>query len=576
MLNSEENSYFSSNTLRRSHSQPKFVTPAYSRSPSRSKSTTNFSSRLAPPSDSSISSAESSPRTPHADSTAPSFSSTPASSLSLDARDQEDQIDFPSYDDVGYYGQVEDLEPPASPRTGDSYTVSPTSNTNSTNVSRPDSPDPVEHAEDDTAVRTQPSRHVDYLSHNWREEDIWSSWKLIVSKRKAYNNSARLENASWRTWIKSKNKLKTVSPETLNWLKDCDVTWLYGPLQTGNAKPFRSSDSPLNSPINTSRLSKSNSFLQKKPILKKRSMSELMLRRSLSSSSLLKQAAAAVHAQQSIGLRPGMGRANSDFTPMSFSSRRLSNENHPSMLSSISSSGLQSPFPGEKKHIHFNESVEQCIAIDMKGEDDDEPDNHAIYDDDSDSDDGAIMMKGSNSHRKLPPLHRPTTPRATSFSADSKTIAMLPSTTLKYRGDTPEPPETAMKHSSNGFWSGSTLSPSPSQETLRPSKPSSRMLLGDDEDDDDAAMDWQPPSAFNNRKDSIAVTQERFNGLYPSIATDQNGEPSGMRRTPSGMFMPYEEDEDDVVSEGLFGKVVDTVNTAKDIAHVIWNVGWRR
>lgn len=243
----------------------------------------------------------------------------------------------------------------------------------------------------------------------------------------------------------------------------------------------------------------------------------------------------------------------------------------------MSSSGLQSPFPGEKKHIHFNESVEQCIAIDMKGDDDDEPEQHAIYDDDdSDSDDGAIMMKGSSSHRKLPPLHRPTTPRATNFSADSKTIAMLPSTTLKYRGDTPEPTETAMKHSSNGFWSGSKLSPSPSQETLRPSKPSSRMLLGD-EDDDDADMDWQPPSAFNNRKDSMAVTQERFNGLHPSSASsDLNGEPSGMRRTPSGMFMPYEEDEDDVVSEGLFGKVVDTVNTAKDIAHVIWNVGWRR
>ena len=218
VLNSEENSYFSSNSLRRSHSQPKFVSHSYSTSPSRSKSTSNFSSRLAPPSDSAISSAESSPRTPHADSAAPSFASTPASSLSLDAREEEeDQIVFPSYDDVGYYGQVEDLEPPASPRTGDSYTVSPTSNTESTNVSRPDSPDPIEHAEDDTAVRTQPSRHVDYLSHNWKEEDIWSSWKLIVSKRKAYNNSARLENASWRTWIKSKNKLKTVSPETLNW-----------------------------------------------------------------------------------------------------------------------------------------------------------------------------------------------------------------------------------------------------------------------------------------------------------------------------------------------------------------------
>jgi hypothetical protein len=221
VLNSEENSYFSSSPLRRSHSQPKFVSqPTYSKSPPRSKSNTTFNT-IVSPGNSTSSSAASSPRTLHADSTAPSFTSTPASSLSLDAscevQDEEDQIVFPSYDDVGYYGQVEDLEPPPSPRTGDSYTVSPTSNSTSTNVSRPESPDPIEHAEDDTAVRNQPSRHVDYLSHNWKEEDIWSSWKHIVSKRKAYNNSARLENASWRTWAKSKNKLKTVSPETLNW-----------------------------------------------------------------------------------------------------------------------------------------------------------------------------------------------------------------------------------------------------------------------------------------------------------------------------------------------------------------------
>jgi hypothetical protein len=222
VLNSDENTYFSPSSLRRSHSQPKFVTQSspYSNPPSRSKSSTGFGS-IVSPSNSGPSSTQSSPSTIHADSTAPSFSSTPASSLSLDAHcedeNDEDQIVFPSYDDVGYYGQVEDLEPPASPRTGDSYTVSPTSNSTSTNVSRPESPDLIEHAEDDTAVRIQPSRHVDYLSHNWKEEDIWSSWKLIVSKRKAYNNSARLENASWRTWTKSKNKLKTVSPETLNW-----------------------------------------------------------------------------------------------------------------------------------------------------------------------------------------------------------------------------------------------------------------------------------------------------------------------------------------------------------------------
>jgi hypothetical protein len=355
-------------------------------------------------------------------------------------------------------------------------------------------------------------------------------------------------------------------------LKDCDVTWLYGPLQTGSDRSLIPSTSPA-----SSRISKSNSFLHKKPILKKRSMSEIMLQRSLSSSSLLKQAAAAVQAQQSEHGRidrPGLERACSDYSAYNtFSSRRLSRQNT-SMLSSISSSGLRSPESGEKKHIHFNEQVEQCIALEMKGDDDEEPD-YALHDyDDSDSDDGGIMMKRSNSKRKLPPLHKRTTPRQ-SFSAESKTIAMLPSTTLKYRADTPEPPETAMKHS-NGFWNGSKLSPSPSQETLRPSKPSTRLLLGDDEEDD-PDMDWQPPSAFANRKDSVSITQDRFQSVHTSGSSSSlTGEPSGMRRTPSGMFMPYEEDEDDVVSEGLFGKVVDTVNTAKDIAHVIWNVGWRR
>ncbi|KAH8591951.1 hypothetical protein B0O99DRAFT_597575 [Bisporella sp. PMI_857] len=572
VLNSEENSYFSSSSLRRSNSQPKFVTHSYSKGPARSKSTVALGSLIAQ-NDSASSSEEPSPTLLHADSTAPSFSSTPASSLSLDEPEDDDQILFPSYDSVGYYDQAEDLEPPPSPRTGDSYTVTPTSNTTSTTVSRPDSPEQIEHAEDDSAVRTQPSRHVDYLSHNWKEEDIWSSWKLIVSKRNAYNNSARLENASWRTWIKSKNKLKTVSPETLNWLKDCDVTWLYGPLQPGSSKPFLTSTGSA-SPNSSSRISKSNSFLQKKPILKKRSMSEIMLQKSISSSSLLKQAAAAVHAQQSITMnRPSIGRARSEFTSIHYPSRRLSHENHPSMLSSISSSGLQSPYPGEKKHIHFNESVEQCIAIDIKGDEEEELEPEPAYDDDSDSDDGGVMMKRSNSRKKLPPLHRPKP----NINKESKTIEMLPSTTLKYRGDTPEPPETAMKHSSNNYWNGSKLSPSPSQETLRPSKPSTRMLLAGDEDEDDAEVDWQPPNGFAGRKNSIAVNHDRMNGLHISgSSSDLDQQPSGMRRTPSGMFMPYEEDEDDAVSEGLFGKVVDTVNTAKDIAHVIWNVGWRR
>lgn len=355
-------------------------------------------------------------------------------------------------------------------------------------------------------------------------------------------------------------------------LKDCDVTWLYGPLQTG---PERLKKTPT-SASPASRLSKNNSFIHKKPILKRRSMSEIMLQRSISASLLLKQAAAAVQAQQidEVSLRavrPGLDRASTDYFTFPFSSRRMSQENT-SVLTSMSSSGLVSPgMGGEHKHIHFNEQVEQCIALDIKGDDDDEPD-YAINDDsDSDPDGGAIMMKKSK--KKMPRIpSRKITPRA-SFSAESKTIAMLPSTTLKYKDEST--PDSAMKHS-NGFFSPSVLSPSPSQETLRPSKPSTRMLLGDD-DDDDVDVDWQPSSAFANRKDSVSITQERFQNLHTSGSSNSlTGEPSGMRRTPSGMFMPYEEDEDDIVSEGLFGKVVDTVNTAKDIATVIWNVGWRR
>lgn len=347
------------------------------------------------------------------------------------------------------------------------------------------------------------------------------------------------------------------------------MTWLYGPLQTGADKSMRL---PTHSPAGSSRISKSNSFLHKKPILKKRSMSEIMLQRSLSSSSLLKQAAAAVQAQQSGGgLRPAMGRATSDYVGYAFSSRRMSHD-PPSMMSSVASSGLVTPGTGERKHIHFNEQVEQCIALDVKGDDDDEPDHYFDDYDSSDSDDGAIMMKGSKSNKRFPALqNKRTTPRASFSTAEIKTVAMLPSTTLKYRGDTPEPPETAMKHSS--LWNGK-LSPSPSQETLRPSKPSTRMLLGDDEDDsDEMDMDWKPNVTLQKSKSS----HDKLPALKKSDSSSTiTPEPSGMRRTPSGMFMPYEEDEDDVVSEGLFGKVVDTVNTAKDIAHVIWNVGWRR
>ncbi len=70
---------------------------------------------------------------------------------------------------------------------------------------------------DDIAISPDPLRHVDYLSHDWREEDIWATWKRLVAKRRAHNTAERLENASWRAWAKVRLDLKTVEPESFNW-----------------------------------------------------------------------------------------------------------------------------------------------------------------------------------------------------------------------------------------------------------------------------------------------------------------------------------------------------------------------
>lgn len=302
-----------------------------------------------------------------------------------------------------------------------------------------------------------------------------------------------------------------------------------------------------------------------------------MLQRSISASSLIKQAAAAVQAQQSVTARheirnrPVMGRAStSDFVSSATVSTPTSRDTT-SADRSVSSSEPETPITGERRHIHFNDKVEQCIAVDCKG-DDDEYDSyhtgHPFGNDDSSDDEGVVMMKAS----KPRPSTRTSTQSSAraSFSGDSKTIAMLPSTTLKYRGDIEDSKDKDSRFT--GLWGPGVLSPSPSQETLRPSKPSNNFLL--DEDDGEVDMSWEPSGSFGKRTGGLYGSQERFRNS--SEVGNDNEEGSGLRRTPSGMFMPYEEDEDDVVAAGLFGKVVDTVNTAKDIAHVIWNVGWRK
>ena len=318
-------------------------------------------------------------------------------------------------------------------------------------------------------------------------------------------------------------------------------------------------------------MSRSNSFASKKPILKKRSVSELMLQRSLSSSTLMKQATDALRAQQpemTFGHRPRFGRrALSDFVASSEPGTPLTRSvtSQLSVEPSSFTSGVHTPCT--KRHIHFNDKVEQCIAINEETYDNRGHYHSAVYDDSDSSEDDMLVMKPAKQPTKAKIDSSRNSPRA-SFNSDSKTIAMLPSTTLKFRNDTPEPKEQDSRQKNGGWRQDSQLTSSASQRTLRPSTPSTNFLL-DDEDDDALDIDWQPSSS---RRGST------FPQPQLQMSEDDEGgdiESRGMRRTPSGMFMPAD-DEEDFVNGGIFGKVYDTVNTAKDIAHVIWNVGWRK
>ncbi|KAH8833192.1 hypothetical protein DL96DRAFT_1585157 [Flagelloscypha sp. PMI_526] len=139
---------------------------------------------------------------------------------------------------------------------------------------------------DDSSVSTLPRSQVDYLSHQWKEDDIAKSWRSMTRQKNDIANGPRLENASWRTWWKQRNKLKTVSPETLNWLKDSDVTWLYGPLHTSvdwtpppKPKPQPTSvDDPTKSSVAGGKLDLATEPpLKRKSILKQRTISEMLI-----------------------------------------------------------------------------------------------------------------------------------------------------------------------------------------------------------------------------------------------------------------------------------------------------------
>ena len=204
---------------------------------------------------------------------------------------------------------------------------------------------------------------------------------------------------------------------------------------------------------------------------------------------------------------------------------------------------------------------------DSEPEVEDDPPNSALSD--SSSDDGLMIRRKLRKGSKSGSDGKGRLSRTNSMN--NSMIETIPSTTLKNRTDSPDVTAEAQHHVFGKNWSSGTLNPSPSQETLRPARPSRNFLLADDDDDEDDANAASWSFGASNPKSSLGAS------AGPSIEERDFGYEGieGMRRTESGMFMPYDEDEDDLVAAGLFGRVSETINTVRDIGYVLWNVGFR-
>lgn len=290
-------------------------------------------------------------------------------------------------------------------------------------------------------LQYEPSRHVDYLSHDWKESDISACWRNIVSRRRDVTNSARLENASWRTWTKAKYNLRTVSPESVNWLKDCDITWLYGPLYNQPSNVYYT-DPHLQDDSEVTKI-QVDPVPGHKPILKKRTVSDKIFARQAGTNKSPDTVAAVpkveINQQQPPTETPTKGNPDYDGGVSTYlrhhnyrhrphhgqSDENISRQinlqyrHMPGHLLSSRNkqgSGLVSSFslnkslasstgstlsvasvksgPPAVRHIHFNDRVEQCIALEEFSDDEDDDTST-----DSSDDEGITLRNNGNSRR---------------------------------------------------------------------------------------------------------------------------------------------------------------------------------
>ena len=348
---------------------------------------------------------------------------------------------------------------------------------------------------------------------------------------------------------------------TLCRLKEGDVTWLYGPVQLGASKIHRTQSGPSSASLHHP---ESPMKINRKPILKRRSISDIILQRPSSTSLLAQQATPAAQAREKDSQRLKKlsfdRTAMRDDTTIQMPSTSWSCDTS-GMLPSSTTTGI-SFLGAERKRIHFNAKVEQCIAVEVNGSGGDNggginTDTNPIG---QSNPAGGIMMKLERPRKSAFLMKKKGKEGKNQSPCDGKSIAMLPPTMLKHRGHVSEV-QGATIHDISAVSHSDVVSPlSPQQAARAP------IALGRFSED---TVDADTDSA----RHSSGGFEE--GGLHSTTCTDSwTGELAGMRFTPSSMIMP---DEEAVTppNEGIFWRTMDVFDTLRDIVFLTWNTGWR-
>jgi len=275
-------------------------------------------------------------------------------------------------------------------------------------------------------------------------------------------------------------------------MKDRDVTWLYGPFQTVAKELDLCYTS--GAPVSFATQNTESSFSNVRPILKKRTLSEVLLQRSVSSTSLLKQVLSGQDKTSNAERKPpGLTTDDSTKKIVRFAPNRT-----------VTDQGYTTPGPA--KNVRFHHEVEQYMAVE------DEVHNHPKIKNDSVNSSKLRLNKKTTSHLS----DAAETPTPGDAENGSKTILALPKTALKVPEPEPRPVRSANNSTS---WTPSSYVFDASKGTVRELGPSSTRVAYDEDDEEEDWIESFTPREVQAVRDESQARQRDFKITLEGEAT---------------------------------------------------------